>query len=548
MPRAPKKDQLDALFAGLASAAKDKGDDSAAASGKALALRRSLLPHQVVLEADPASRIAVRSARRTGKSTAVLRIMCIRAIETPGSRWVIIGLTRPSIKEIYWSDLQILNEQYELGIRFQYQELTATFPNGSRVRFVGADNVGEIEKLRGAHNDGIVIDESKSFGPVLFRELLEEVLEPTLLDRHGVLYLIGTPGEELRGPFYLATCRPAVIEEAPDGSQRLSNRLHDEADDPERPAAWSLHVWPLSANTTPSVDPRTGATRTFWEGALQIKRDRGWPDSHPTWRREYLGEWVAEDRRVVYRYRPHVHDYRPDVTADNPWGIPGAPAGTVFKRVIGFDFGTRDGTAFVVWAYSDTYPGLWELYSEKRTAEPGQKLTVGTIAAWYREIDDRYGPFEGYPADYAGLATMVMDTLADEHGVYLEPAEKREKLDHIQLFNSDLDSGLIRTLKNSPLTEELLGNRWLEKSLGKDKRVEDPATPNDICDAALYAFRWCRHRQARPLGPGDPRNRVQKQADDEFAAALAKAAKQSNPELDSEWWDENHGGRSIFEW
>lgn len=543
MPRARKKDQIEALFAGLASAARDKGDDATAASGKALALRRSLLPHQAVLEADPSHRIAVRSARRTGKSTAVLRIMCIRAVETPGSRWVIIGLTRPSIKEIYWSDLQALNEQYELGVRFQYQELTATFPNGSRVRFVGADNVGEIEKLRGAHNDGIVIDESKSFGPVLFRELLEEVLEPTLIDRHGSLYLIGTPGEELRGPFYLATCRPPVLTEAPDGSERYSNRLHDEPEDPERPAEWSLHVWSLAENTTPSVDPRTGAVRTFWEGALAIKQERGWPDTHPVWRREYLGEWVAEDRRVVYRYRPHVHDYRPDPTTDNPWGIPGAPVGTVFKRVIGFDFGTRDGTAFVVWAYSDTYAGLWELYSEKRTAEPGQKLTVGTIAAWYREIDDRFGPFEGWPADYAGLATMVMDTLADEHGVYLEPAEKREKLDHIQLFNQDLDSGLIRTLKNSPLTAELLGDRWLEKSLGKDKRIEDPATPNDLCDAGLYAFRWSRHRQARPLGPGDLRSQVQKQADDEFQAALKRAARQHNPELDSDWWDQGSDPR-----
>lgn len=544
MPRKPyvpvgDRPLVDALFAGLRKGAATKERDSNTAGDKAGALRRSLLPHQAALEADPARRVATRSARRAGKSTGMLRITCLRCVEHPASRWVVVGLTRPSIKEIFWADLLVLNEQFELGIHFQHQELTAVFPNGSRVRFVGADNVGEIEKLRGGHYDGVVIDECKSFGPALFKELLEEVIEPALLDRHGVLYLIGTPGEELRGPFYLATCRPPVLEETPDGSRRMSNRAHDAPDDPACPAVWSLHVWPLSANTTPAVNPKTGETQSLWEGALKVKSDRGWPDTHPSWRREYLGEWVAEDRRHVYRYRPHAHDYLPQRASPNPWGIP-APEGTEFKRVIGFDFGTRDGTAFVVWAYSDTFPGLWELYSEKRTAQPGQKLTVGTIAAWYREVEDRFGPFEGWPADWAGLATMVMDTLAAEHGVYLEPAEKREKYDHIQMFNSDLDAGLIRILRESPLATELLGDRWLEKTIGKEKRLEDPGTPNDVCDAALYAFRWCRHRQARPREGAAPRPYTPAwyadQERENMAQAIREAEAARKPQLDRDWW------------
>jgi len=31
--------------------------------------------------------------------------------------------------------------------------------------------------------------------------------------------------------------------------------------------------------------------------------------------------------------------------------------------------------------------------------------------------------------DPAGLATMVIETLAVEHNIYIEPADKREKLD-----------------------------------------------------------------------------------------------------------------------
>ena len=50
---------------------------------------------------------------------------------------------------------------------------------------------------------------------------------------------------------------------------------------------------------------------------------------------------------------------------------------------------------------------------------------------------------------------VAQRTLADEHGVYLEKAEKREKLDYIQLFNSDLDAGLIHLRRGSELSREM---------------------------------------------------------------------------------------------
>ena len=35
-----------------------------------------------------------------------------------------------------------------------------------------------------------------------------------------------------------------------------------------------------------------------WANALATKRRRGWSDDHPTWRREYLGEWVADNSEL----------------------------------------------------------------------------------------------------------------------------------------------------------------------------------------------------------------------------------------------------------
>jgi hypothetical protein len=100
---------------------------------KASQLRTLLMPTQKRLEADRSLRVAVRSPRQTGKSTGVMLIVTIRTLEKSGAEWVVVGLTRPSVKRIYWAALKKLNEAFELGIEFQHQELVATLPNGSKI-------------------------------------------------------------------------------------------------------------------------------------------------------------------------------------------------------------------------------------------------------------------------------------------------------------------------------------------------------------------------------------------------------------------------------
>lgn len=372
----------------------------------------------------------------------------------------------------------------ELGLHFNDQELVARFPNGSRVYFVGGETISEIEKLRGGRYHGAIVDECKSYSPNVFQTLLDEILQPALNTMRGPLIIIGTPGDVLAGEFYLATCQPAEVIETPGGKRVTNHRFGQPAPDGVAPK-WSLHVWTLADNT---------AVPHLWADALATKERNGWADDHPVWRREYLGHWVATDRWLVYRYAPHRHDYIPSgkgrfgLSDEHEW-----------RTVLGVDLGTRDGTAMVVWAYSPTHEGLWEVYSEVRrfTKEGGQKFPIRLLVEWYREIANTYGPFEAEVVDPGGLANFVVDTLADEHQIYWEPAEKKQKLDYIELFNGDLDARLIRTLPGSDLTAELLTNRWDERQMAKNKREEDRATPNDTCDAALYAFRWCNHRRAQ---------------------------------------------------
>lgn len=490
MSRARKKaSNLDALFA-VARQEALRARKSDTAAQKAAHLRTLLMAIQRRLEADKSRRIAVGSPRQTGKSTGVMLIVLIRCLEKAMADWVVVGLTRPSIKGIYWLPLKQLNEQFELGIKFHNQELTATLPNGSRIRFVGADNIGEIEKLRGNRYDGVIVDECKSFPAALFRELIHDIIEPALMAKNGQLFVIGTPGEDLAGPFFEATADEPIVYRDRDGNPtHQSYRLF--GTECSIPFIWSTHKWTMRDNTT-RFERGDGTTYTMWDQALEIKARNRWADDHPTWLREYEGKWVAADTKKVFRYIPHLHDYVP--FNDTPLGLPESVL--AYRRVIGFDFGTRDGTAMVVWAWHPYTQDLWEVYSEVRRRAPGERLTVGDIARWYKEVEAEYGPFDGWPADPAGLATMVMDTLADEHGVYLEPAEKKEKLDHIELFNNDLEAGRIHIRKGSALSEELLAGRWDLSKLDKGKREEDPKIPNDVADAALYGFRWCNHRRA----------------------------------------------------
>ncbi len=512
-----------------------------------LAFMRS---HQRAVEADLSPLVAVLSARQQGKSTGALLLAALRCLQKPGAQWVIIGLTRGSVQRIYWDALRSLDEAFELGLKFQEQRLVVSFPTGSKIHFFGADKLDEIEKLRGSRFHGAIVDECKSYPQTTLKLLIEDILGACLKGQAGQLYLIGTPGDVLAGEFYLATCEQPVLLEK---RKRWSNLPAGEATrtatiaDVEMPlkGVWSFHLWGPQTNDVTFVNERTGVTFTMWEAFLAEKELRGWADDHPTWRREYLGQWVPGDGRLVYRYRSHLHDYDPDPA--RRWGLPD-DAG--WRTVLGIDFGTKDGTAFVIWAWHPNHPHLWELYSEKRKPEDwgiaDLRMSVKLIAQWYKDLEGEYGPFDVAVGDPAGLATMVMDTLAAEHEVYVEPAEKKEKLDHIELFNDDLDAGRIHIRRDSELAAELLGNKWLEKTLGTERRKEDPATANDLCDAALYAFRWCLHRQSRPKPVAGPvalsRDWYRQLAAQEREATIAKLSRARDPgeRLDTNWWDDGN--------
>lgn len=478
--------------------------------GKADIIRSMRFDKQNEVADDPSRFIGVVCGRRAGKSTGVILIVSERCLRKANSCWVICGLARPSIKRIYWRTVKKLNDDLDLHLEFNEADLTVTFPNGSIIYFAGANNAEEIEKLRGSAYDGVVVDECKSFNLRVFDELIDDVIRPALSDRKGTLILIGTPGRVLAGTFYLATAFPAPVMRDATGNEYKTNVRYGSPDwVPSVP--WSSHHWTAEDNLgNPGI----------WVDHLDHKKRMRWADNHPTWRREYLGEWVIDTNFLMFRYDPtkcHWSDL---------------PTGHLWNYVLGIDPGYDDAFGFVVLAYSPSHPNIYEVYSE---AIP--KLNITNAAKHIKHLEEEFGGFECMTGDRAGLGKMIFEEFATIHDIYIIRAEKGEKEDFVELINTDFDQGIICIKPYSKLAEQLLEHRFVIKN---GRRRDSDETANDCCDAFVYAYRYCEHKRWRPLPV------KAKLYSDEYYQELeilmeqqaikAEKARNSPAELDKDWW------------
>lgn len=140
--------------------------------------------------------------RRFGKS-ALMCYMAIRwAITRPGSKVYIVGPLLTSQREIILSSGLLLNMvPRKLMTDYNKTEGRVNFTNGSFIRVMGAD---DPDHLRGLSISLLLIDEVKDVKP----EVIDTVLNATLVDEDAPMILAGTPPEVAEHPFW------ARVEEA----------------------------------------------------------------------------------------------------------------------------------------------------------------------------------------------------------------------------------------------------------------------------------------------------------------------------------------------
>ena len=444
---------------------------------------------------DRSRRIAVRCPRRAGKTTVVRARLMRRCLLFPGSNCLYIALTRPTAEELMWMGntglkavCRALDLTEDVDVTFHNAKLILSFSNGSRIQLAGASNKDEIDKFRGGEYDEVWIDEAKSYPAKLFDELLRQALAPALLTRRGVLGMIGTPGNILDGKFYSITR---------EGSEE-SKPYDDEEGGSSSVGIYSFHTWTLEDNT---------AQPHQWAEALQEKDGNGWTDRNPIWKREYLGQWAADDTDSVYKFRKHLDDGTPwniwtpgETSKANPFGLPG---GKSWNYVYGMDLGAADPFALVILAYSDDSTDLYQVY--EYTVPKRHNFTSTQIGELLQGLVQMTGQPLAMISDHSHLGASILAEIQSRFGFYIEGAARghNEKIDAIELTNGDLIDGRLRLFEKPGIKNQTM-EQMVTLQLDESGVREIKSQANHLTDALIYARTKCLHYHGRPADDPGP--------------------------------------------
>lgn len=475
----------DALFARLAKDLAAKRSDRLLALADAVRARLAQFPRQLDILEDasrPGAHLSVLAPRQVGKTTALLGLVLDFAFRNPGANILYITLVRDVAERNFWFPLLRWNEEMDLGLDkgLMHASHTCWFSNGSRLTLRGAEAFNDVEKFRGEPRDLVIVDEAKSFSKDLFDYMLKESITPSLAARNGRLIIAGTPGDILAGPFY-DTAPEAGAMDIVDGF--ATSRPYQERNDPKWAGvrfAWSFHSWSLADAAASGIPELVNVAK----GAHEAKARYGWSDQHPSWLREWCARWISDASRLVYRYRPDRNDWTPNQTAKNPLGL---PEGHVWHFVIGADFGATNPFALVMFAYAMTHPDAYQVYEFEQAGMIIPQMLAVVNAARDMVGHERVIAMVG---DFDNLGAAIQGTLAAD-GAYFHKAEKKDKRSFIELYNADLTERRIYILKGSKLGQQMLYLAWDDTGL-----KEKSGQRNDLCDGAIYAIRWLKHRDA----------------------------------------------------
>lgn len=523
------------------------------AAGITAAILRDCHPWQREGVIDPAAYVSFLVGRGGAKTTTMRARALIKAITLPRQMLGFAAITADHARELNWDKLKDACDAY--GIRSTTTNVVAKVPDvsfldtkmrmtcnrtGSVYRLRGVEDKKDAEKFRGFPQADFAADECGSFSPELLGYLIEDCASPRMGEGlalpDGWLELLARDGLDLDDPEVEA----AIAEMAPQiGEKRggsvvlgstppavLRGLFYDvtrEGSDQHRPYAdrdkvsvdgtplypnwigYSSHFWTLKQVVElPNADDYP-ALQANWKRALENKARKGWSDEHPTWQREYLGRWSADNTATVFRYLP-FKDNKP-WNEWNPFGeqyleglqqlkvaIAALPkdVGT-FHYAVAQDKGSRDPFACNVFAFAPRDPEktIWHVYAFEQQgmyARRNAELLLGPD----RNTEKPAGIYGviGWPdgaiidADHA-----FIDEMKNTYGVTLQKAEREAnyKFGAIELVNGDLIDGRIKILKGSPLAKQIGELQWKPDDNGNPR--EDKALANHSTDTLVYGRR-----------------------------------------------------------
>lgn len=469
-----------------------RAQDTSDWSEKRRLLRRSCHPKQRDAFDDRAKRISGRCGRGCGKTTVIRAREIDKAIEIPGAQILYFANNREQAERLQWPQLKALLTDLEIDFKpNEVRHRIRLLRNDSEIQLAGCSDKKSIDAWRGLPFHMVDVDECGSLSVEILEYLFYRIIEPRLGDYDGVFGAWGTPGHILAGLFYDVTRPGSPLQRA------YADREKEEFSDWDQ---WSFHHWSLIDGS-----PYVPEMERLWAEALRAKKRNGWSDDHPVWRREYLGEWAADESEAIFKYRPHLDDGLEWNLWDPPKnrkGFAELPKGKHWRYVIGMDMGHSDPFAIEVFAYCPSEGTLYHVYEyERPELHPTEiaKVLIGPkLDAKNPDgvIHKEIGWPDAMVADTSHLGGSILDELLHVHRIPIAEADRRQKHDAIELLNGDLLEGKVKILKGSSLEKQFQHLRWQTNKYGE--RKEPRGERNDCADAAIYARKAAHHQFVKP--------------------------------------------------
>lgn len=402
-------------------------------------LEKFLFDKQWKFVTDPHPyKIAVCS-RRSGKTVSCAAHLIHTALENPDLVCLYITLSRNNAKKLIWKEILKINMDYALGGVQDSTELSITFPNKSVVYLSGAKDSSEIEKFRGLPIKLAYIDECQSFREYI-KELIDDVLEPALLDHAGTLCLIGTPGPIPSGYFYECA---------------------------EKSDVWAKHKWTFFEN--PFIEKKSG--KTHQELLNRVLTRRGVTESDPSIQREFFGRWVLDSDSLWIHYNKDINHF---IELDK---------NLKYNYIMGIDLGFVDADAIAVLAWSINDPTTY-LVEEVVVKKQGLTELVQEIAALQKKYE-----ISKMVIDEGGLGKKLAEEMRRRHQLPVQAADKTRKQETVAFLNDALRTGRLKAKSASHFAQDSYLVEIDRNKSTPDRIKLSDRYHSDIIDAVIYAFK-----------------------------------------------------------
>jgi PBSX family phage terminase large subunit len=454
-------------------------------------LDEMLFKEQLEVLKSPAKNKVIVCSRRSGKSYMISAALLQKAMSTPDSVHLYIGLTKASARNVIWSILTRMIEDYKLPCVFNEHTLTIKFNNRSRIIIEGCKDQTTIERLRGMALHTAVIDECQAVPTQLANSLISEIISPALKDYNGELILAGTPCALLKSILYLAW----------NGDKPYKN--------------FEKFHWNVTNNVKfPRFVSGVSTPETYLE---EICNETGYKTTDPGFQREFLGNFVEDKDSLVYGFDPDR-----DVCES-------LPAGHEWSYIVSCDLGFNDSDAAVVGAFSYTHRIA---YVVETFSEAGQDFS--TMAEKIRELNEKYNPIMTIVDSGSGGLKFVSE-LNHRYGIRAKPAEKYNpkaggcammadsfRKQEFKVLDNDSNQILIAQLSNITflIKTDKDGNTKRVVPDGKNVVTANGIIGDDAADACLYLFKACRNYLSTELETYTPEQLQTKLIEDHKAQVM----------------------------